>query len=37
MLGQKVTPLDRVGLYAGRQGGVSVVGADERHRPAWPA
>ena len=30
-LGQRVTPLDRVGIYVpGRQGRVSVVGADER-------
>ena len=30
-LGQQVTPLDRVGVYVpGRQGRVSVVGADER-------
>ncbi len=32
LLGQKVTPLDRVGIYVpGRQGGVSVERADERH------
>ena len=30
-LGQRVLPIDRVGLYVpGRQGGLSVVGADER-------